>query len=231
MSDPAENTPRAIAAVFTRHWDRHYAAAKLRTDPLYHAVLAELHGSPRPLLDLGCGIGLLAFFLRAHGHNADIRGLDYDERKIQSANTAATPPSWPPCRFVRHDARNGLPSHHGDVTILDILQFFDKTERATLLTAAARALAPDGVLVIRSGLRDRSLRHRITVAGDLLAKASFWMRAAPTDYPDADEFRHVLAPFGTPEIRPLWGRTPFNNHLIVLRRHGNQPSAASTSSR
>jgi 2-polyprenyl-3-methyl-5-hydroxy-6-metoxy-1,4-benzoquinol methylase len=217
MTEPA--AIRAIAACFPRRWDHHYAAAKLRTDPLYPAVLDALRGSPRPLLDLGCGIGLLAFFLRAHGHGVPIHGLDYDSRKIDSANTAKTDPSWAPCTFSQNDARDGLPAHSGDVTILDILQFFNRAERTTLLqAAAARVATGGGVLVIRSGLRDDSLRHRITVAGDILAKISFWMKAAPTDYPTADEFRETLSPFGDVAIRPLWGRTPFNNHLIVLQR-------------
>lgn len=217
MTDPA--TIREIAACFPRRWDRHYAAAKLRTDPLYPAVLDALRGSDRPLLDLGCGIGLLACYLRAHGHDVPIHGLDYDARKIDSALAAKTNPGWPSSTFAQHDAREGLPGHLGDVTILDILQFFNQTERTTLLEAAAERVATGGgVLVIRSGLRDDSLRHRVTVAGDVIARLSFWMKAAPINYPTADEFCETLARFGEVTVRPLWGRTPFNNHLIVLRR-------------
>ena len=217
MTDSA--TIRQIAACFPRRWDHHYAAAKLRTDPLYPAVLAELAGSERPLLDLGCGIGLLAFFLRAHGHAVPIHGLDYDARKIDSAWAANPDPEWASCSFSQGDARDGLPDHCGDVTILDILQFFTPAERAELLAAAAERVEPGGgVLVIRSGMRDDSWRHRVTVAGDVIARMSFWMKAAPTNYPTAEEFRERLSTYGDVEIRPLWGRTPFNNHLIVLRR-------------
>ena len=212
-------TIRAIAACFPRKWDHHYAKAKLRTDPLYPAVLQVLDGSPRPLLDVGCGIGLLAFFLRAHGHAVPIRGVDYDVRKIASAKAANVDPAWAACVFSQGDARHGLPDHLGDVTILDILQFFDREERAALLrAAAARVAGGGGVLVVRSGIRDASWRHRVTVAGDVLAKITRWMKAAPTDYPTVEEFHHVLGPFGSVEVRPLWGATPFNNHLIVLRR-------------
>ena len=210
---------RRIAVCFPRRWDRHYTATKLRTDPLYPAVLAELAGSGRPLLDLGCGIGLLAFFLREHGHDVPIHGLDYDERKINSARAANPDPAWVPCTFSQGDAREGLPDHCGDVTILDILQFFSRDARASLLaTAAARVATDGGVLVIRSGMHDHSWRHRVTVAGDWLARMTRWMKAAPTNYPTADEFRETLSLFGEVTIRPLWGRTPFNNHLIVLRR-------------
>jgi hypothetical protein len=44
------------------------------------------------------------------------------------------------------------------------------------------------------------------------------MKAAPTHYPTAEDFQRILSPFGEVEIIPLWGGTPFNNHLITLRR-------------
>jgi hypothetical protein len=118
--------------------------------------------------------------------------------------------------FATHDAREGLPEHTGNVSILDILQFFTPPEQETLLGLAASRLAPGGKLVIRSGLRDESWRFKVTVAGDLLAKASFWMKAAPTHYPTSEDFERILSPHGTVRIVPLWGGTPFNNHLIVL---------------
>lgn len=215
MSDP-----RHIAALFVSRWNRHYAAAKLRTDPLYHALADALDGSDLPLLDVGCGIGLSAFFLRGRGSSQPIHGLDYDSRKIDAAQNAAVRGGFRNLTFRTHDAREGLPDHHGNVCILDILQFFEPADREKLLLEAAARVAPGGMLLIRSGLRDASARFKITVAGDLLAKATFWMKAAPTHYPTADDFRTILSPHGTIQISPLWGRTPFNNHWIAMRRPG-----------
>lgn len=209
---------KALAALFPKRWDRHYVAVKLRTDPLYRAIAEHLRGSPLPLLDLGCGLGLLAFYLRATGIDVPVRGIDYDPRKIETANRVSRALAGHDLEFAHHDARHGLPDHLGNVSILDILQFFTPAEQETLLTRAAARVAPGGKLIIRSGLRDRSWRFRITVAGDLLAKATFWMKAAPTHYPTADDFQRILAPAGTVRISPLWGGTPFNNHLIVLDR-------------
>ncbi len=62
------------------------------------------------------------------------------------------------------------------------------------------------------------MRFKITVLGDLLAKASFWMKAGSTHYPTADDFRRILSSFGNVTISPLWGKTPFNNHFVVLDR-------------
>ena len=215
MSDAAV---RKIAAMFPGRWDRNYVAAKLRTDPLYVTLTENLRDSDLPLLDLGCGLGLLALFLRAEGIDVPILGLDYDSRKIDSARRATVSSNLQGLEFSHHDARTGLPAHQGNVSILDILQFFTPDEQETLLKLAASRVAPGGKLIIRSGLRDATWRFKITVLGDWLAKATFWMKAAPTYYPAADDFLRILGQFGTVEVSPLWGNTPFNNHLIVLTR-------------
>ncbi|MEO8613801.1 MAG: methyltransferase domain-containing protein [Luteolibacter sp.] len=207
-----------IAALFPGRWDSNYVAAKLRTDPLYSALENELRESDLPLLDLGCGLGLLALFLRAKGIVVPIHGLDYDLRKVKMATQSASAANADGLTFSHYDARTGLPEHQGNVSILDILQFFTPTEQETLLKLAASRVGAGGKLVIRSGLHDDSMRFKITVLGDLLAKVTSWMKAAPTHYPTADDFRRILKPFGKVEISPLWGGTPFNNHLIVLTR-------------
>ncbi|GAA5482412.1 class I SAM-dependent methyltransferase [Haloferula sargassicola] len=206
----------AVYSHIRRTWDGYYVAAKLRSDPLYEAVLAEIGDSPLPLLDLGCGLGLLAFYLREKGVAVPIHSLDYDRRKIDEANRLVAERGLTGLSFAFHDAREGLPDHHGNVTILDILQFFTPEEIETLLKLAAERVAPGGKLVIRSCLRDTSGRYRATVAGDILAKCTFWMKAAPTHYPSRGDLERVLSNYGEVRISPLWGATPFNNHLIVL---------------
>jgi 2-polyprenyl-3-methyl-5-hydroxy-6-metoxy-1,4-benzoquinol methylase len=209
---------RRIAACFSRRFDRHYAASKLRSDPLYDEIGALLRESPLPLLDPGCGLGLLAFSLRGQGLQMPVRGLDFDGRKIAAARAAASVAGAAGVEFSHNDFTAGLPEHQGNVCLLDILQYVTPAQQAALLEAAARRVAPGGMLIIRSGLRDRSLRFRITLWVDRLAKATCWMKCGPAHFPEAGDFRRILAPFGEISISPLWGRTPFNNHLIVLRR-------------
>ena len=48
-------------------YDYYYTLTKLRTDPLYPGVLQALRPTTAPVLDLGCGLGLLAHALRADG--------------------------------------------------------------------------------------------------------------------------------------------------------------------
>ena len=210
-----------IASLYPRIWDynHYYVPSKLRTDPVYSAGVSEIGGSALPVLDIGCGIGLLAFYLRESGVTADITGCDYDAWKITNAKCMAERGGYAGLTFLAADARTGLPDFSGNVVILDILQFFKRPEQEALLRLAATRVAEGGKLVIRSGLQDDSTRFRITVAGDWLAKLTFWMKSGPVCYPDCELFESVLGSAGLKvQISPLWGGTPFNNHLIVAER-------------
>ena len=209
---------RKIANLYPGRWERNYVASKLRSDPLYDAVSKSLDGSKLPLLDLGCGLGLTAFFLRCEGSQIPIHGLDYDARKIKIATHAAAVFGNRDLTFDYRDLREGLPEHGGNVSILDILQFFNPEQQEALLKSACDRVALGGKLIIRSGLQDDSLRFKVTVLGDLIAKATHWMKAAPTHYPTAECLQRILSPFGKVSITPLWGGTPFNNHLILMEK-------------
>lgn len=209
-----------LARLFGSTWHRNYVKSKLRTDPLYNGVFGELKDAEEPLLDLGCGLGLLAFYLRERGLNFPILGIDYDARKIDdAARLARENYSEGSLEFQVGDAREGIPEFSGNVTILDILQFFSPEEQDKLLTNAAACVGAGNKLVIRSALRQKDWRFRVTQWGDFLAKATFWMKAAPTHYPTEGSIRESLEKAGLEgTCRPLWGKTPFSNYLLVFER-------------
>jgi SAM-dependent methyltransferase len=212
-----------LAGLFGSPWHRSYVKSKLRTDPLYDGVFEELKDAELPLLDLGCGLGLLAFYLRERGLEFPIMGIDYDPRKIEDAARLASEnyADRGSLEFKVGDAREGIPDFEGNVTILDILQFFTPEEQDRLLSNAASCVESGGKLVIRSALRKRGWRFRVTQIGDLIAKVTFWMKAAPTHYPSEDSIRQTLENAGMEgDCRPLWGKTPFSNYLLVYRRKG-----------
>src|SRR5688500_9082010 len=75
--------------VLGSRWDHYYARAKLGSDPLYPGICDALRDTTAPVLDLGCGLGLLAHALRAQGIALPYRGVDNDVRKIARARRAA----------------------------------------------------------------------------------------------------------------------------------------------
>ena len=231
MSAPAAVAPldaataRTVARAFLpdhwagNRWHYHYAVAKLRTDPLYPGIVDALRGTSAPLLDLGCGIGLLAHALRAHGNTLPYRGIDNDRAKIARAQAAAARAGLRDVAFEAVDLADGTPAHRGSVAILDVLQFVDPGVQDAMLDAAVAMLAPGARLVIRTGLDDGSRRARVTRGVDALSRWLGWMNAGPRRYPDADALRARFAAAGLrAEFTPLYGNTPFNNWRIVAHR-------------
>ncbi len=216
---------RAIAGAFAptrpwgNRWDFYYTLGKLRSDPLYPGVLDALRGSQAPLLDMGCGLGLLAHALRRDGQGMPYRGVDNDAAKIQRATTVARRAGLPASTFEQVDLATTLPHHQGSVAILDVLQYLCADAQQALLRNAAAMLADDGRLVLRMTLLDDSRRSRISRIGDRAANLIGWMQFRPRHYPDVGSLRALLQQCGLQvSLSPLYGNTPFNNWLLVARR-------------
>lgn len=209
---------KRIAARFRRPWHRDYARAKLRIDPVYAAAAAALGGSGTPLLDIGCGLGLLGCYLRERGFRGDYLGLDFDSGKINAARTAMPPYE----RFAFEEgAAQSLPPFSGHVALIDVLHYLGRDEQQALLREAAARVACGGNLIMRSVLRDRGWRFRATVAEEFLLHATRWMRSPARHYPSREEIEEPLRAAGLEtDVRPLWGNTPFNSFVVVARRPG-----------
>jgi len=216
---------RTIARAFApRHpwgnrWDYCYVLSKLRSDPLYPGVLDALRGSSAPLLDMGCGLGLLAHALRHDGQALPYRGVDNDAAKIRRAAGVARRAGLAASDFEVMDLATTLPAHRGSVAILDVLQYLPAEAQSALLRRAAAMLDGDGRLVLRMALADDSRRGRISRIGDRAANWIGWMQFRPRHYPDAATLRALLEQAGLQvSLAPLYGNTPFNNWLLVARR-------------
>ena len=73
--------------------------------------------------------------------------------------------------------------------------------------------------MVRTMLRERSLRYGYTRILEFFLSASGWMRVGAQHYPSADELRAPLEEAGlTVSIRPLHGKTPFDCYLLVAQR-------------
>lgn len=214
------------AAAIARHflpsrWHYYYARSKLGSDPLYEGVARALRGSSAPLLDLGCGIGLLLHALAARGLKFVFVGVDNDSAKVELAREAAVRAGLD-ARFLCMDLAAEFPRHEGSVAVLDMLQFLPPPRVEPFLHQAAGCIAGSGRLVIRTGLHDASWRAGITRTADVFARAIRWMNAAPREYPTRALLTARLERLGlTVQFEPLWGGTPFNNWLIIAERRAH----------
>jgi SAM-dependent methyltransferase len=212
MSSPLQQT-----AARYRPWPNlyYYALGKIALDPAYPAVAKALQESTRPLLDLGCGIGLLAAYLRVNGYRAPILGLDVDQEKVAVAAKVLAGDGE---KFCAGDAMD-FPEHCGNIVMLDVLHYFDDEDQQRLLSRIAASIAPDGVALIRLALNEPNWRFAATKAEECFVHFSRWIPTQGWNFPTREE---VLLPFARQglesDVRPMWGWTPFNSHLFTIRR-------------
>ncbi len=216
------HTRQHIANRYDGHLQRGYVRSKLAGDPVYAAVADMLAGSTLPLLDIGCGIGLLGQYLHAQGHTVACLGVDHDPRKIATGQRAVKRAGLATTIELHRANVHELPPMQGDVAILDVLHYLPAADQQALLQEAVRHLAPHGLLIIRNVLREQNWRFHATRVEEFFLRVSGWIPGGPQHYPSADELRAPLQHAGLDvRIEPLHGRTPFNSYLVVARRnHG-----------
>lgn len=204
------------------HWfQRRYVQGKLSTDPAYAAVAELVARRPLPLLDIGCGIGLLGQYLHAKGVITTYLGVDHDARKIEAGSRALRQLGLEQALPLRlADGATAYPLR-GHVAILDVLHYLSEARQRELLDNAIAHLAPGGMLIVRNVLRERSLRYAITRVSEFFLSASGWMRVGAQHYPSAAELRTQMEAAGLRvDIRSLHGRTPFDCYLVVAEKPG-----------
>jgi trans-aconitate methyltransferase len=196
----------------------YYTRSKLTADPLYDGVCAVLAESHAPVLDLGCGIGMLAHCLRAKHLTMPYLGVDNDIGKVQLARRAAGVLNE--VSFEVGDLASAVPTHRGSVAILDVMQYLPRHTQQSFLHRACECIGEGAYLVIRTGMTDNSWRSKMTLAADVLGRAIRWMNTGPKGYPDRESMDRIFAAHGlASKYQPLWGNTPFNNWLITAVRN------------
>lgn len=208
-----------IADFYDGYIQRSYVRGKLASDPVYAATAKAINGTALPLLDIGCGIGLLGIYLHTQGALPQYLGLDHDERKIDAGMIAVRRAELGHVMELRQADAEAMPAVQGHVALLDMLHYLSLEAQQSLLARSVQHLAPDGVLVIRSVLRDASWRFHATRAEEVWLRVSGRIRGGAKHFPSAEELRQPLEAAGLAvTIEPLFGFTPFNSYLLVARR-------------
>jgi SAM-dependent methyltransferase len=150
-----------------------FARSKLSGDPVFRALLERglLLGRGH-ILDLGCGQGLLASWLRAallsyeRGHwpqgwppapaPCSTRGIELMVRDVERARAAL----GPACEISQGDIRSVEFGTTDAVVILDVLHYILPDEQLQVLKRVRAALPTRGLLLLRIGDADGGLRFR-----------------------------------------------------------------------
>ena len=223
-----ESACAQVTSLFKGQWLKGYVRGKLRIDPMYGVVFESLRGSSLPILDLGCGIGILAYYLRQRGLQPRMIGVDWDAGRIAVAQQIARACDQN-LSFFHQDARTPI-QFKGHVVMLDLLHYINDDDQRRLLDMVAASIAPGGVAVIRQCPRDSSNRFKLTNVVERLARALHWHKGSTINFPTRETIAKPFRARGfTEEIFPMWGGTPFNNYLFVFRRPKDNDSSGGTS--
>ncbi len=210
-----------IAGHFSTRFEREWVKWKLIADPLFTTLHPWLVEGAQPVIDVGCGRGLLGMYLRERGHAMPYLGLDFDEAKIAPAQAVAKAYDPPP-QYVLQDARQPWPEAQGHVCLLDVLHYVPAAEQPHLLHECASHVAPGATFLLRSGIQDRGLRYRFTSSTDRIMAALRLMKSPPLHYPSLEEITSILSAENLHliETQPPSRGSFFNNYLLVFRRSG-----------
>jgi SAM-dependent methyltransferase len=213
----------------------HFARGKLRHDP-YFLGMIESGLLPRDgrLLDVGCGQGLLLALVCAarEAHRRGdwppewpappqrlaLSGIELDRRRVELARRALG--SFDPDVTVTcADMRDAAFPPCSAITFIDVLLYLAPNEQCRVLERAVRALAPDGVLILREANASAGTRFEITRWAERLACAARGEVGRRLHYRRDREWRMILEELGlTVRSVPMSYGTPFANMLYVAGR-------------
>jgi len=210
-------TNRASACFRQKRSLYHYARGKMNWDPAYPFLARQLAGTNQPILDLGCGAGIFAAFLRESGCMPPIHGIDLDENKVILAQELVAT-KYTDITFKFENA-NTERNHSGSVVALDLLHYFSDEDQWLLLSHMVDWTGADGVLYIRNGVRNAGWRHWVTNAEEAFVRSSRWITGGAWNFPDSGEVETYLREQGMRVVTvPMWGGTPFSSTLFVAAR-------------
>lgn len=129
--------------------DRVHVAVRWRSCP-FPAVAEHLPDSG-PILEVGCGHGLMAALAALQSSGRRVTGVDVDGKKIAAARQAAGRARDQGAHLDFSTMGDGeLPEGPWQaVVVVDVLYLLDPHEQRALLDACAARLAPGGTLLVK----------------------------------------------------------------------------------
>jgi SAM-dependent methyltransferase len=209
----------------------HFARGKLGGDPAFVALVERgLLPDGERLLDLGCGQGLLASWLRAARAQFDagewpenwqapprfttISGIELMPRDVARARAALGDTA----QFIAGDIRSAEFGKADVAVILDVLHYIDYGDQDAVLRRVRHALNRSGTLLLRVGDADGGLRFRLSNWVDHTAAFARGHRLRALYCRRLTDWKNALAALGfTVAVYPMSAGTLFANVLLVAR--------------
>lgn len=209
-----------IARAYGRsRWLRGYVAGKLATDPLFETAWKFIVLRGAPVVDLGCGIGILGITMRAAGLVERYRGSDISVWKINKAKQAMRYFGFEEVGYEVNDALSTQIPEGSTICLFDVLHYLEPDEQKRMLDRLADAAESGSLVLIRTTFHKSGWRYYVTLLEEYWTRLTHWIRGGSINFPERAELLSVFAARGLQTaVSPLWGRTPFGGELVVVER-------------
>ena len=205
--------------IVDRYPDDGCAARLYRSLRLRHAGLAPLAArfpDAGLIVDLGCGMGLLAHLLVEGQPGREVLAVDHDPERIHALLASA---AGLPIRVRVDDLASMDLPHAAGIALVDVLHYFTRDVQEDLLARAADVLAPGGVLLLRDPDAAAGWRFRAARLHERLAVGLGWTQAELGTYRSAEEWAFLLRASGLEaEVLPLRCASPYADRVVIGRR-------------
>jgi 2-polyprenyl-3-methyl-5-hydroxy-6-metoxy-1,4-benzoquinol methylase len=171
------------------------------------------------VLDLGCGHGLVSFYLALSSSRREVHGVDIDPHKIALARSAARAPGAPDVTFDVVEP-GVLPDGPWDaVVIADVLYLLGPVARRELLAQASARLAPGGILLVKETDTTPRWKHRLAAAQEQVSTKLLRITAGTDlDFASSQELEAVLAGEGLRTEVVRLDRHQVHPHVLIAGR-------------
>jgi cyclopropane fatty-acyl-phospholipid synthase-like methyltransferase len=198
-------------------WLKGYIRGKLKADPVFAAGLGELKMRPGPVVDLGCGLGLMGMWLRRFGCESPYTGCDLSGWKIEAGRRAFQKMRLQDISLHEADMTTFPLEDASTICAFDVLHYLPQETQAKLVCKLASAAKSGSVVLIRNGVSGCGWRSTMTSLEEYWTRATKWIRGGAINFPSLEP---LLAQFESQgckvEFRPLWGKTLFSSYWFRL---------------
>ncbi len=211
---PAERIANAFPC---SRWVRGYIKGKLNADPVFNKGLAALEGKSGRIIDLGCGLGLFALWLREHGCQRPVLGCDLGLWKVEAGSQAARQLGMKDIELLHRDMTQTPLGHASAICAFDVLHYLPAVEQEFLVRSLAAAARGGALVLIRTGVRGLGWRSAITLLEEYWTRVTGWIRGGEVNFPELERLITAFKKEGcSVNAEPLWGKTPFSSHWFEI---------------
>lgn len=136
-----------------------YMKVKVRLEKNYE-LFNELLPRQGEFLDIGCGYGFMSYMLHFTSSERHITGIDYDEKKIATANYCFDKNEN--IHFKHADILKFDFGNYDAIILADMLHYLQPDEQKQVVEDCIKSLNPGGTIIIRDGNKDLEERHKGT---------------------------------------------------------------------